>query len=386
MRTSPLIRSLRQLVRKHPGLTIVPKAEGCFYMPKIFLSSQHDYVFDLDDSGFNDLCLEVENRKCFNQFGHFDFEELAKHYGRVPKCPKCGNNKPYKDGKDINGYQRYRCKCGCRFNLLTNSVISSVKTTLPQWFSMIRLMSFNVPIDLIAEQINVHHNTALLMRRKLFETVNNWQNKTKLSGVVFIDEIYTFDSERPKNHFGKNKRGLTKDKCCIFLAIDQYKQMIMFFIGRGRPTSKQIKDALLPHLAEGAVTKIIHDGLFSHAKAIKKAGVEDEIHKSIVKDEETLRAMLLINSFCAWVQRYLSRFVGMDTEYLQDYLNWFVYLFRCKQQDEKWPRDERILRHILLTDVELKRSDLEEKREKVRKVIKHKRGWKPKKKKTLYDK
>jgi len=48
------------------------------------------------------------------------------------------------------------------------------------------------------------------------------------------------------------------------------------------------------------IFKIKKYGLHSHAKAIKKAGVKDEIHKSIVKDEETLKAMLLINSFCAW--------------------------------------------------------------------------------------
>lgn len=38
MRTSPLIRSLRQLVRRHPGLTIVPKAEGCFLKINTFIS------------------------------------------------------------------------------------------------------------------------------------------------------------------------------------------------------------------------------------------------------------------------------------------------------------------------------------------------------------
>ena len=75
-------------------------------MPKIFLSSQHDYVFGLCNSEFNNLCFEAENRKCADRFGHFDFEELAKHYGRIPKCPKCGRVKPYKDGKDKNGYQR----------------------------------------------------------------------------------------------------------------------------------------------------------------------------------------------------------------------------------------------------------------------------------------
>lgn len=93
---------------------------------------------------------------------------------------------------------------------------------------MIKLMSYNVPLDLIAEQIGVHQNMALLMRRKLFETLNSWQSKIQLLGVVFINEIYTFDSERLKNHFGKNIRALNKNKCCIFLAIDQYKHMICF--------------------------------------------------------------------------------------------------------------------------------------------------------------
>ena len=343
-------------------------------MSKIIATNQHNFVFGLNKAEFDQLCMEVENRKCFEKFGSYDYEELAKLYGRTPICPNCGNENPKMDGKDSNNYQRYKCKCGCRFHLLTNSIFSSTKIPLPKWFSMIRLMSYNVPLDLIAEQIQVHHNTALLMRRKLFQTVNNYQNNIKLNGTVFIDEIYTFDSERPKNHFGKNKRGISKNKCCIFLAIDQYKKMVIFFIGRGLPTSKKIKDTLLPHLAEGTVTKIIHDGLQSHTKAIKKSKVEDEIHKASVKDEESLKAMLLINSFSSWVQRYLSRFTGMDTEYLQDYLNWFVYLFSCKQQNEIWPRDKRILRHLLLNNGTLKRREIHKKRENARQLIKHKVG------------
>ena len=180
---------------------------------------------------------------------------------------------------------------------------------------VVSLMSYNVPLDLIAEQIGIHHNTALLMRRKLFETVNGWQEKVRLSGTVFIDEVYTFDSDMPKNHYGRNQRGLSKSKRCIFIAIDQYKNMVAFLVGSGMPTSKRINDALLPHLANGNVTKVVHDGLQAHRRAIKSAGVEDEIHKSIVGDEETLRAMALVNSFSSWVKRYLSRFTGMDTSY-----------------------------------------------------------------------
>jgi hypothetical protein len=66
--------------------------------------------------------------------------------------------------------------------------------------------------------------------------------------------------------------------------------------------------------------------------------------------------MLMINSFSSWVKRYLDRFTGMRTKYLQDYLNWFAYVFRVKEQDEKWPKTERLLRHLLLSKEKCRRS------------------------------
>lgn len=39
-------------------------------------------------------------------------------------------------------------------------------------------------------------------------------------------------------------------------------------------------------------------------------------------------------------------------ENLQSYLNWFVYLFRIKRDDEKYPKVERVIRHLLLTDAQ----------------------------------
>ena len=38
-------------------------------MPKILLTSQHDYVFGLNDEEFKNLCYEVDNRRCFEQLG-----------------------------------------------------------------------------------------------------------------------------------------------------------------------------------------------------------------------------------------------------------------------------------------------------------------------------
>ncbi len=338
--------------------------------------SLHDFVLGLSAEEFDELKAEVEGRKCADLLGESDFEKLAERFGRKPKCPSCGSADVARDGFYGGGKKRYRCGCGRRFGLLSGTVLSSAKTSLPQWLSMIKLMSYNVPLDLIAEQIGVHHNTALLMRRKLFETVSGWQSRTKLSGTIYIDEIYTFDSEMPSDHFGKNQRGLSKRKCCVFLAVDNFMGMVAFFVGKGVPTSDEIEKALLPHIRKGSASRIIHDGLHSHAKAVSSSGAESEIHKSTDKSEGSLKAMLLINSFCSWVQRYLSRFVGMDTEYLQDYLNWFVYLFRCKRQDEKWPKDERVIRHVLLADVTLRRKDVKRKKADARRVIRRKNAKK----------
>ena len=56
--------------------------------------------------------------------------------------------------------------------------------------------------------------------------------------------------------------------------------------------------------------------------------------------------MAMVNNLCSWVRRYLRGYVGMDLNYLQSYLNWYAYLFRVKRDDEKWPKVERVLRHL----------------------------------------
>lgn len=339
------------------------------------------YDFDVDSIGseeFDRLLAAVRRRLAREKIGYGDLEEMAKGVGRVPKCPGCGCADPAsfsRDGYDPNGRERLRCReCGTRFGILSGTALSSCKLTLWQLSTAVELMTFNVPLDAVADVVGCHHNTALLTRRKVFETVASWQSRVRLSGVVFIDEVYVFDSSRPRDHFGPNRRGLNKDKCCVFLAVDQYKSMVAFFVGHGYPTSKEIGDALLPHLSEGAALKIVHDGLWSHRKAIAESGAAEEVHISTAKDEGSLRAMLLINSFSAWVKRYLDRFTGMDTEYLQDYLNWFVYLFRCKRQDEKWPKVGRIIRHVLLADGAVTRSSLPARRAAKRQSIEKRRA------------
>lgn len=280
-----------------------------------FTSEIKQFVDGLGDGAFKELCSAVEARKAKSGYGFDSLEGMASSFGRPPACPGCGCAGPSSDGYAENGSRRFRCTaCGRRYGLLSESVLSSCKLGFWQWAKIVEIMPYNVPLDVVAEFAGCHHNTALLAQRKVFETVARWQSGVRLRGTVFIDEIYVFDSKRPKNHFGPNRRGPNKDKRCVFLAVDQCKGMVAFFVGHGYPTSKEIREA------------------------VRESGADEEVHVSTAKDPASLKAMLLINSFSAWVKRYLDRFTGMDTEYLQDYLNRFVYSFRCKQQSERWPK------------------------------------------------
>ena len=63
-----------------------------------------------------------------------------------------------------------------------------------------------------------------------------------------------------------------------------------------------------------------------------------------------------MNNLCSWIKRYLWRFTGMDPGNLQSYLNLYVYLFRVKRDDERWPKIARVVRHLLMVDARFRSS------------------------------
>lgn len=77
--------------------------------------------------------------------------------------------------------------------LLSDSIFNSSKISFHKLMSYIQLMSFNVPLELICEVLDIASNTAELWRKKIFSTVDNYQDHLKLYNRVWIDETYTED-------------------------------------------------------------------------------------------------------------------------------------------------------------------------------------------------
>lgn len=314
----------------------------------------NDFVFSLDNCAFNQLKEAVEMRETKEKYGAVSFEELAVNCGRPIVCPNCNQTNYANNGYTPDGKHRYLCKnCGEQFTYLKNSIFYSTKKSISVWCLYVALMTFNVPLEMTEELCEISHPTAMLWRKKIFATVNGYQEKVWLKDRIWIDETYIYDSSLLHDDEYKKKRGLSNDQICIVVAIDIHKNVYAVICGHGKPSSDRIYEALKDHIQEGSV--IVHDGEKAHNKLIEENNCYSEVYIADEKSKEYLENMALINNLCSWIKRYIYRFIGMRKDNLQSYLNWFVYLFRVKAANETWPKIPRILRHLILTEVQFKR-------------------------------
>ena len=312
-------------------------------------------VAALSDDDFALLTEAVETRKCRESVGVGGFDEAASKWRPHPRCPKCKSQETAKRGRGGAGRQSWECRaCGLRFTSLAGTIFESSKKRLFTWVLFIRLMCYNVQLDAAAELCGMSHQTAWEWRHRVMSTIDGYQERIVLRDKVWIDEMYVTDSDLKGGPGWKPKRGLSKDKICIAVAIDAHKNVVVTRCGHGKPSAKRIKDALQAHIAEGS--EIFHDMEKSHKSLVKAVKGVDRPYGADTKDPEYLEHMAMVNNLCSWIRRYLRGYVGMDVKNLQSYLNWYAYLFRVKQAEEKWPKVERVLRHLFMADATFRSS------------------------------
>ena len=292
-----------------------------------------DYVFSMSEEEYKELQEAVNMRQNKEKYGVTNLEELAIKCKRKPTCPKCGSESNTEFGHTPEGLKRYECKkCGCKYTLLSNTIFHSTKKSFDVWELYLTLMTFNVPLEMAEELCEISHSTAMLWRQKVFASVDGYQEHLYLKDTVWIDETYIFDSSLLHEDGFKQKRGLSNNQICIVVAIDIHKNCLAVICGHGKPSGKRIYESLKDHIIEGST--IIHDGERAHNTLIRKLKLNSQVYKANTKDPEYLENMALINNMCSWLKRYIYRFIGMKTSNLQSYLNWFVYLFRVKDNTD----------------------------------------------------
>lgn len=259
-------------------------------------------------------------------------------------CPQCGSLKIYKNGYDVKGKQKFICpNCGKTIRATNNTIFKSSKLSNIQWNKFIKCFINVESLNTSAEEADVSKTTANLMRHKLFECLKDIQKDIKLKNTIWLDEFQTrrnckgpgFNLIRPKREHGKDSiYSITDDSIIILLGIDDNDNIIAKFIGYGKTLEQDVAYKNLREIVEPKST-IITDFTFGYNTLISNLNLNVKSFKSTDLSSEALLEKKSMDDLCSNLSDFLYGFHGIKDKYLQDYLNYFVFLRYLKYHEEK---------------------------------------------------
>ena len=250
--------------------------------------------------------------------------KLANNY----KCPYCGSNKICKNGHTGKS-QQFRCNaCKKNYSSKTNTIFFHTRKTIELWQEYIELFSQGLSLRKIVEKMNnsISLPTAFYWRHKIlkFLSKNNNDGNNKLGGIVEADETFFEESQKGSRKMTRKARkhgyssyvGDKKTKICVLTAIDRNKSSYVKPVGFGG-LEKDDVILLQRHLVKDSI--LITDGnrTYRNLQNIKLKSLK------FGKPQSKLYHLNTINSFHSHLKKFMIRFNGVATKYIDFYMNYF---------------------------------------------------------------
>jgi len=180
-----------------------------------------------------------------------------------------------------------------------------------------------------AKLVGVHRNTSFRWRHRFLDGVRHDQPE-RLAGIAEADEMFLLESqkgsrqlERPARKRGgvARRRGISHEHDCILVARDRSGQTCSFVTGRASLTARQLHRHLLPVLDPDVL--LVTDGHPAYQTFAREAGIAHAFVS--LRSGERVRGAVHVQNVNAYHQRlrsWLSRFHGVASRYLPNYLGW----------------------------------------------------------------
>ena len=78
----------------------------------------------------------------------------------------------------------------------------------------------------------------------MLATLSGYQYRIVLRDTVWVDETYVNDTDLSNGYGQARKRGLSRQKLCICVAIDVHKNPVAVVRGHGKPSSARSRKAM----------------------------------------------------------------------------------------------------------------------------------------------
>jgi transposase-like protein len=244
------------------------------------------------------------------------------------RCPQCRSIKMHRHGR-VDGLQRFRCiECGRTFNSLTGTPLAHLQHKA-KWLDYSKCLLSGTTVRRAAVRVGVSKNTSFRWRHR-FLTLPRTDRPPRLSGITEADEMYLLESEkgarqldRPARKRGgaSSQRGTSFEQVCILVARDRAGQTLDFVTGRGPVSKAALKRCLLPVLDEDVL--LVSDSNAAYRYFARDTGIS---HQAInLKAGLRVKGAIHVQNVNAYHSRFrdwLSRFHGVATHYLPNYLGW----------------------------------------------------------------
>lgn len=256
-------------------------------------------------------------------------------------CDKCGC-KLYRNGKTKNGVQKYICSC-CRKTIseTTGTIICHSRLSFDVWKNVIDNLLNDFSIRRIAEENNISIRTSFMIRHKILLALKRFIEEITLKGTAQSDEKYfsinlkgTKKEKMPR--YSKKRtsikspyRGISHHKVCVISTIDENDNLILRIAGLGRCTSEMLEENIGEKVKK--CTTVIADSAsayqsFCHKHNLKLIAIPSGFHSDGINNISE------INGVHSQLETWLTNFRGVSTRHLQEYLDWFVYIFIMKKR------------------------------------------------------
>ena len=271
---------------------------------------------------------------CNNENNKEENKDFYNQLSNNHHCPHCHSNKICKNGF-AGKYQQFRCNaCKKNYTIRTKTIWQNTHKSIEIWQEYIELFSQGLALRKIVEKMDnkINLKTAFYWRHKIlkFLSKNNDDGNNKLGGIVEADETFFEESQKGSRKMTRKprKRGYSsyvgdkKTKICVLTAIDRNKTSFTKPVGFGG-LEKDDVILLQRHLTKDSV--LITDGnrTYKNLNNVKLKSLK------FGKPENKVYHLNNINNFHSMLKKFMTRFNGVATKYIDFYMNYFRE-FRAK--------------------------------------------------------
>jgi transposase-like protein len=258
-----------------------------------------------------------------NRLTALDYQRI-KILTTAPICPRCKCEHVTKAGVR-NGRQVYKCKyCKYQFRETAKSfVYYSHKYYL--FMDYLKCMLEGKSLRACAKEVGISLPTSFRWRHKILSAIQGLERGISFSGIIEADELlmeYSEKGRRFKSLEEKEQAMKTvHPNVAVLVMTDREGNLLFKHTGDKRVQNEKIKEELKRRISENNLICIKPNEEF------KKAVSESSTKKVLVRKQtkglvvySTQVAEKKIKGLHIW----MSKFRGVATKYLQNYLMWFV--------------------------------------------------------------